>query len=79
MLPFLKKASFLFFSNYGKEKILFIAFIIFGFSFGYGQDPISISDVTLAEGDAGTTNFVFTVSVDGGGNATNNIGFTVNT
>ncbi len=42
-------------------------------------DSISINDVTQVEGDAGTSNFVFTVSVDGGGNAANNIGFTVNT
>ncbi|SHJ12263.1 Calx-beta domain-containing protein, partial [Arenibacter nanhaiticus] len=42
---------------------------------GYGQDPISISDVTLVEGNSGTTAFEFTVSVDGGGNATNEITF----
>ncbi len=38
-------------------------------------DPISISDVTLAEGDGATTNFIFTVSVDGGGNAASTIDF----
>ncbi|MGW9685310.1 beta strand repeat-containing protein, partial [Flagellimonas sp. 2504JD1-5] len=79
MLPFLKKASIQLFSCYGNRKILFTALTLLVFNFGFGQDPISISDVTLSEGDAGTTNFVFTVSVDGGGNATNNIGFTVNT
>ena len=42
-------------------------------------DAISISDVTQVEGNAGTTTFDFTVSVDGGGNAAANIGFTVNT
>ncbi|UOY07815.1 gliding motility-associated C-terminal domain-containing protein [Muricauda sp. SCSIO 64092] len=42
------------------------------------SQSISISDVTLAEGNAGTTNFGFTVSVDGG-NAVGDIGFTVNT
>ena len=39
---------------------------------------ISINDVTLAEGNGGTTNFVFTVSVDGG-NAVGDIDFTVDT
>uniref|UniRef100_UPI003D64899D T9SS type B sorting domain-containing protein n=1 Tax=Flagellimonas beolgyonensis TaxID=864064 RepID=UPI003D64899D len=43
------------------------------------SDAISISDVTLAEGDAGTTDFIFTVSVDGGGNAASQIDFDVNT
>jgi len=38
-------------------------------------DAISISDVTQSEGNAGTTNFNFTVSVDGGGNAASNIDF----
>ena len=42
-------------------------------------DAISINDVTQVEGNAGTSSFVFTVSVDGGGNAAANIGFTVNT
>ncbi|WP_161594413.1 Calx-beta domain-containing protein [Flagellimonas alvinocaridis] len=42
-------------------------------------DPISISDVTLAEGDGATTNFIFTVSVDGGGNAASTIDFDYNT
>ncbi|MEZ2415246.1 gliding motility-associated C-terminal domain-containing protein, partial [Muriicola sp. E247] len=40
---------------------------------------ISIDDVTQVELDAGTSLFTFTVSVDGGGNAANNIGFTWNT
>ncbi|WP_422859015.1 Calx-beta domain-containing protein [Flagellimonas sp. S174] len=40
---------------------------------------ISISDVTLSEGNAGTTAFDFIVSVDGGGNALGDIDFTVNT
>ncbi|BFP40075.1 hypothetical protein FGF1_09200 [Flavobacteriaceae bacterium GF1] len=43
------------------------------------SQSISISDVTLAEGNAGTTNFEFTVSVDGGVNAVGDIDFTVNT
>jgi len=42
-------------------------------------NAISISDVTLAEGDAGPTDFIFTVSVDGGGNAVAQIDFDVNT
>ena len=42
-------------------------------------DAISIGNVTLAEGDAGTTSFTFTVSVDGGGNAASNIDFTYDT
>ncbi|WP_422862063.1 Calx-beta domain-containing protein [Flagellimonas sp. W118] len=75
----MKKASARQFSSYVCSKLLFIAFTFFTFSFGFGQDFISISDVTLAEGDAGTTNFQFTVSVDGGGNAAANIDFTVNT
>ncbi len=79
MLTLLKKASLSFASYFGKRGTLFIIFLILGFSFGFGQDPISIDDVTLSEGDAGTTNFVFTVSVDGGGNAAANIDFTVNT
>ena len=40
---------------------------------------ISISDVTLAEGDAGTTTYTFTVSIDGGGNAVSDITFAINT
>ena len=51
MLPFLKKASFLFFSNYGKEKILLIAFIIFGFSFGYGQVTVEFSQATGSDAE----------------------------
>ncbi len=43
------------------------------------SDAISISDISFAEGNAGTTTFIFTVSVDGGGNAASNIGFTYNT
>ncbi len=42
-------------------------------------DVISISDVSIAEGDAGATNFIFTVSIDGGGNAANNITFNYDT
>ncbi|MDF0707950.1 gliding motility-associated C-terminal domain-containing protein, partial [Flagellimonas okinawensis] len=42
-------------------------------------DAISIGDVTLSEGDGGTTDFIFTVSVDGGGNAAADIDFDVNT
>jgi gliding motility-associated-like protein len=40
---------------------------------------ISIADINQVEGDAGTSNFEFTVSVDGGGNATSDIDFTINT
>ncbi len=43
------------------------------------NDVISIGDVNIAEGDAGATVYTFTVSVDGGGNAANNIDFTFNT
>ena len=42
-------------------------------------DSISINDVSQAEGNSSTSTFVFTVSVDGGGNAASDIGFTVNT
>jgi gliding motility-associated-like protein/uncharacterized repeat protein (TIGR01451 family) len=42
-------------------------------------DLISINNVSLSEGNSGTTAFVFTVSVVGGGNAASNIGFTYNT
>ncbi|WP_019671178.1 Calx-beta domain-containing protein, partial [Eudoraea adriatica] len=42
-------------------------------------DEISINNVTLTEGNAGTKAFIFVVSVDGGGNANNNITFTINT
>ena len=41
----------------------------------FGVDSISISDVTLVEGNAGTTAYDFTVSVDGGANAAANIDF----
>ena len=40
---------------------------------------ISISDVAQAEGNSGTSVFTFTVSVDNGRLASNNIGFTYNT
>ncbi len=40
---------------------------------------ISINDVTIVEGNAGVTAYNFTVSVDGGGNAANNIDFTFDT
>ena len=43
------------------------------------SQTISIDDVSQAEGDAGTSSFTFTVSVDGGGTALSDIGFTVNT
>ncbi|WP_350292795.1 Calx-beta domain-containing protein [uncultured Croceitalea sp.] len=42
-------------------------------------DTISIDNVSLTEGDSGTTDFVFTISVDGGGVAASNIDFDVNT
>ncbi|TMU54340.1 hypothetical protein, partial [Flagellimonas algicola] len=79
MLTFLKKTLLFHFSNLngGKLLLVLVAFILS--NQGYGQDFISIDDVAVSEGDAGTTNFDFTVSVDGGGNAAANIGFTVNT
>ncbi|MDT0621043.1 gliding motility-associated C-terminal domain-containing protein [Croceitalea vernalis] len=43
------------------------------------QDFISIGDVTLNEGDSGITSFDFVVSIDGGGNAINEIEFTYST
>lgn len=43
------------------------------------QDAISIDSVTQAEGDAGSVNYVFTVSVDGGVAASNDITFTYDT
>ncbi len=43
------------------------------------SDAISIGNVSLTEGNTGTKNFTFTVSVDGSGNAASNIGFTYNT
>ncbi|PRX57757.1 Calx-beta domain-containing protein [Flagellimonas meridianipacifica] len=65
--------------NFCLAKRLLLAFIFFFFAYyGYSQ-TISINDVTLAEGNAGTTDFIFTVSVDGGGNAGTDIDFTVNT
>lgn len=42
-------------------------------------DTISIDNVTLTEGDSGTTDFIFTISVDAGGVAASNIDFDVNT
>jgi gliding motility-associated-like protein len=42
-------------------------------------DTISIADVSQAEGDSGTTDFIFNVSVDGGGVAASNIDFDFNT
>ena len=42
-------------------------------------DTISIDNVSQAEGDTGTTDFIFTVSIDGGGPATGNINFDFNT
>ncbi|MGB5227289.1 MAG: Calx-beta domain-containing protein, partial [Eudoraea sp.] len=62
----LKKLSF-----YGLFLLLCVS--------GYGQDPISISDVAIVEGDAGTKVFIFTVSVDGGGTANSEIDFTFST
>ncbi|WP_366585238.1 Calx-beta domain-containing protein [Muricauda sp. ANG21] len=67
------------FTNYSKGIMLVLTLVLFGIGSGYGQDPISIGDVTLAEGDAGTTDFIFTVSVDGGGNAAAQIDFDVDT
>ncbi|MBC2838813.1 Calx-beta domain-containing protein [Robiginitalea sp. SC105] len=43
------------------------------------SQTISINDVSTTEGNGGTKNFNFTVSVDGGGDALANIGFTINT
>ena len=40
---------------------------------------ISIDDVTLAEGDSGTTDFIFTISIDGGVPALSNIEFDYST
>jgi len=42
-------------------------------------DTISIDNISLAEGNSGTTDFIFTVSVDGGGVAANDIDFNFNT
>ena len=58
--------------------------MVFTYSFcllhfcSFGQD-ISINDVTLKEGNTGTTDFIFTVSIDGGGVATEDIDFEVDT
>ncbi len=52
MLPLLKKTSPLFFSNYRKEKILFIAFVLFGLSLGFGQFAVTIENANGPE-DAG--------------------------
>ncbi|WP_197062586.1 Calx-beta domain-containing protein [Muricauda sp. MAR_2010_75] len=65
--------------GFGKGMLLFVAFVLFGVATSFGQDPISINDVTQVEGNAGTSNFVFTVSVDGGGNAASQIDFDVDT
>lgn len=43
------------------------------------QQSISITDVALAEGSSGGTDFIFTVGVDGGTNAISQINFEVNT
>ncbi|PHQ61455.1 MAG: hypothetical protein COC08_04655, partial [Maribacter sp.] len=51
------------------KRLFFFGALLFLCFSGYGQDPISIGDVTQAETDAGSTVFTFTVSVDGGGNA----------
>mgnify|MGYP001820596307 FL=1 len=53
-------------------------FFLFTVVCSFGQD-ISIDDITLNEGDAGTTDFVFIVSIDGGGVATEDIDFQVDT
>lgn len=42
-------------------------------------DAISIDNVALDEGDSGTVDFIFTVSVDGGVSASNDIGFEYST
>ncbi|AWX45156.1 hypothetical protein HME9304_02166 [Flagellimonas maritima] len=52
MLPLLKKTSPLFFSNYRKEKILFIAFVLFGLNLGFGQFAVTIENANGPE-DAG--------------------------
>jgi gliding motility-associated-like protein len=66
-MPFRTKIS-------GKLLLIGVFLLI---SFGaYGQDPISIDDVSIIEGNSGTSLLNFTVSVDGGGLATNDIGFT---
>ncbi len=54
-----------------------IFFLLASFS-SFGQD-ISIDDVSQSEGNSGTTNFVFTVSIDGGGTAATDIDFEVDT
>ncbi|MEP5617252.1 MAG: hypothetical protein ABJP76_14195, partial [Flavobacteriaceae bacterium] len=46
MLPFLKKASFLPFSIYGKGKLLLIILILFGFNLGFGQAVVEFSQAT---------------------------------
>ncbi|WP_282055227.1 Calx-beta domain-containing protein, partial [Maribacter luteus] len=61
------------------NRLLLLVTFLFVSMSGYGQDPISINDVVIDEGDSGTTAFTFTVSVDGGGNAASDIGFTYNT
>ncbi len=42
-------------------------------------DSISIDDVSLLEGDSGIQNFIFTITVDGGNSAVNDIEFKINT
>ncbi len=42
-------------------------------------DAISVNDISLDEDDNGTTAFTFTVSIDGGSNALNDINFTYGT
>ncbi|WP_211251603.1 hypothetical protein, partial [Maribacter antarcticus] len=71
-------ASFLSTSKIPINLLFFGVFLLLGFS-GYGQDFISIDNLTLSEGDASTTAFTFTVSVDGGGNAASDIDFVYNT
>ncbi|WP_396590626.1 gliding motility-associated C-terminal domain-containing protein [Allomuricauda sp. R78024] len=64
MSSFLKKASFLSFSNYGKEKILLIVFTVFGFSFGFGQGFTMVeSGGATGTSETGTTD-TFTVVLD---------------
>ncbi len=67
-------------SLYSVKKNCGIAAIFFLFAgfWSFAQD-ISIDDVTLAEGNAGETNFIFTVSIDGGGAAATDIDFEVDT
>ncbi len=61
------------------KRLCLVAFVLFSWVAGNAQ-TISVNNVgPIAEGDTGTTNFTFTVSINGGVVSVDDITFTVNT